>query len=362
MTSDATPPRTEIAIDGRRFLLNGRPTYAGLRYRDRPLDGLLFNARMVQAVFDDDEPRTRSRWAYPDTGRWDADRNTAEFCAMLPEYRRHGLLAVTVGLQGGGSIYTDDVYPLYHNNAYEPDGRLRPAWFARLARVLAAADAAGMVVIVNYFYFYQARRFADEAALLRATEETTAWLLATGHRNILVDVANESGKHWSHEICRPARVHELITRAQALTHEGRRLLVSASGWAFDDIPHGPWLACGDMAMPHGNDCTPARLAAKVERMCSLDEYRRHPRPVLINEDSIFIDNLEECAVRGWSWGYYSQGHGSGLRDSRMDWSRLPRESDFAALSGYQTIPINWGIYTAEKQAFFRKLAEITGAS
>jgi hypothetical protein len=65
---------------------------------------------MVQAIFDDENPETAVHWRYPDTGRWDADRNTDEFCAALPQYRRHGLLAVTVGLQGGGSIYTPEIY------------------------------------------------------------------------------------------------------------------------------------------------------------------------------------------------------------------------------------------------------------
>ncbi len=36
----------------------------------------------------------------------DPDRNTDDFCRMLPIYRGYGLLAVTVGMQGGGSIYT----------------------------------------------------------------------------------------------------------------------------------------------------------------------------------------------------------------------------------------------------------------
>ena len=58
------------------------------------------NSRMVQATFDDENPLTAPMWAYPDTGRWDAERNSAEFVAMLPRYRAHGLLAVTLNLQG----------------------------------------------------------------------------------------------------------------------------------------------------------------------------------------------------------------------------------------------------------------------
>jgi len=152
---------TEIELDGVRFLINGRPTYEGVTYRGRSVEGLLFNSRMVQAIFDDENPETAVHW----TGRWDPDRNTDEFCAALPEYRRRGLLAVTVGLQGGGSIYTPEIYDHYLNLAYEPDGALKPAYFERLGRVLQAADAAGMVVIVNYFYWKQAARLESGAVI-----------------------------------------------------------------------------------------------------------------------------------------------------------------------------------------------------
>ena len=93
--------RTQVEIRGEDFWIDGEPTYRGRAWHDQRIEGLLFNARMVQATFDDLNPETRDRWAYPDTGRWDPERNVAEFIAQLPEYRRHGLLAVTVNLQGG---------------------------------------------------------------------------------------------------------------------------------------------------------------------------------------------------------------------------------------------------------------------
>ncbi len=95
---------TVVEIDGARFLINGRPTCEGVTWQGRSMEGLLMNARMVQAIFDDENPATRGVWAYPDTGRWEPERNTDEFCQALPTYRQHGLLAVTVGLQGGGAL------------------------------------------------------------------------------------------------------------------------------------------------------------------------------------------------------------------------------------------------------------------
>jgi len=92
---------TWVAIEGDRFLIDGEPTYKGRTFRGYRIDGLLLNSRMVQATFDDANPGTRSRWAYPDTGVWDPERNVREFLEALPVYREHGLLAVTVNFQGG---------------------------------------------------------------------------------------------------------------------------------------------------------------------------------------------------------------------------------------------------------------------
>ena len=63
-----------MAIEGTRFLIDGRPTYEGRRWNGHEIEGLLFNARLVQGIFDDLNPRTRERWGYPDTGEWDAER------------------------------------------------------------------------------------------------------------------------------------------------------------------------------------------------------------------------------------------------------------------------------------------------
>ena len=112
-------------------------------------------------------------------------------------------------------------------------------------------------------------------------------------------------------------------------------------------------------MPHGNGCSPDALRAKLRRLREMDAYRTRPRPVLINEDSVFVANLEAAIGECASWGFYCQGYGSGYRD-RMDWTEHGRETDYAALSGFQTVPVNWGINTPDKKAFFTALKAITG--
>jgi hypothetical protein len=91
-----------VGIDGEEFLLDGRPTYPGREFDGHQVQGLLFNVRAVQAVFDDANPMTRAMWAYPDTRKWDPDRNTEAFCDALPSRRNHGVLAFTINFQGGG--------------------------------------------------------------------------------------------------------------------------------------------------------------------------------------------------------------------------------------------------------------------
>ena len=79
------PGLTKIAIADDAFYINRLPTYARRSWNGLRIEGLLLNSRMVQGIFDDLNPDTRSRWAYSDTGRWDPERNTSEFCAAMAQ-------------------------------------------------------------------------------------------------------------------------------------------------------------------------------------------------------------------------------------------------------------------------------------
>src|SRR5688572_14586274 len=100
---DGAPPwrKTSVSIVGDAFYINGKPTYSGRSWNGKKIEGLLFNSRMVQGIFDDRNPNTAGLWIYPDNNKWSADRNTEEFIAAMPDWRRHGLLAFTLNLQGG---------------------------------------------------------------------------------------------------------------------------------------------------------------------------------------------------------------------------------------------------------------------
>jgi hypothetical protein len=181
---DGAPARkTTISIQADNFLINGQPTMAGVVWRRHKMEGLLPNSRMVQGVFDDLNPETRARWVYPDTKTWDAARNTREFVAAMAEWRRHGLLAVTLNLQGGSPEGYSQCQP-WHNSAFTEDGALRPDYAARAELILDEADRLGMAVILGLFYFGQDERLRDEKAVVRAVDEAVVWVLDKGYQSM----------------------------------------------------------------------------------------------------------------------------------------------------------------------------------
>jgi hypothetical protein len=351
--------KTVVEIDETDFLINGRKTYESHTDGQKRIEGLLLNSRMIQAIFDDECPATRRAWLYPDTGVWDPDRNTDEFCAMLPVYRNYGLLAVTVGLQGGGSIYTRPFYDEYLNSAFRPDGSLKSEYLKRLSRVIGATDSAGIVVIINFFYWRQ-ERFHDDAAVKRATEEATQWILATGFRNVIVDVKNEVRE--TDGILSSRGIDSLIEIVRSTTLSNRRLLVGTSTLPKKHLPDGKWIDLVDLFLPHGNDIYPDAWRSSLRQLKASEPLVTRPRPICCNEDSIDLRNLEVSLEEGCSWGYYDQGFGCDEKQTKMDWTTRPRERRYEDLSGFQTVPVNWAVNTDHKRAFFQRLREVTGAA
>jgi hypothetical protein len=339
------PRQTEVAIAGDKFLVNGRPTYAGRAWHGISIEGRLLNSRMVQGVFDDLNPETRGRWKFPNGAAWDADRNTREFVAAMPEWRRHGLLAFTLNLQGGSPEGYSKDQP-WHNSAFTADGTLRPEYLARTRQILDRADELGMVVILGYFYFGQDQRLTDEAAVLRAVDGATDWLVAGGWKNVLIEVNNECNVRYHHALLRPDRVRELIQRVRSRsTAAGHRLLVATS-YGGGRVPDDAVVRASDFVLVHGNGVgNPARIGEMIRQTRALPSW--HTMPIVFNEDDHFDfdkpDNNFVTALRaGASWGYF---------DYRM------KDEGFA--DGYQSVPVDWGIHSPRKQAFFALLSEIT---
>ena len=150
---------------------------------------------IIQGVFDDAIASTRSKRAYADTSVRDAEWNTQEFVGNMSEWKDQGLLAFTVGLQGGSPHCYGNAGWLVSALDAE-SGALDLRWAAWLQLILAEvgsplapssfsaaaadssssssssdvhpprplgnpptqADRLGLAVIVHYCYSYQYQR------------------------------------------------------------------------------------------------------------------------------------------------------------------------------------------------------------
>ncbi len=338
-------PDPVIQIKGEKFHFNDQPTYAGRVWKGHSIEGLLLNSRMVQGIFDDENPQTVDRWAYPDTGKWDPNRNTQEFLDNLSSWRKHGLRAITLNLQGGSPQGYSKEQP-WRNSAIAPDGSLKPAYMKRLQLILDKAKLWHMGVILGIFYFGQDEYLANDDAVRKAVRETMLFLQSGRHWHVMVEIANEcDGKGYQQPLIQAPRIHELIALAKSINTGGQRNYVSAS-FNGGAIPHANVVRESDFLLLHGNGVSdPKRITQMVEQTRQVNGYR--PMPILFNEDDHFDfdkpeNNFAAAVAAGASWGYFDPGE-SNYRD------------------GYQCPPVNWGINTDRKKAFFQLVAEMTGS-
>ncbi|HSI37010.1 MAG: hypothetical protein ACAI43_11820 [Phycisphaerae bacterium] len=348
--SFAAERKTTVDVVGQAFHINGQPTYAGRSYNGKKVEGLLMNSRMVQGVFDDLNAETRTMWKYPDGGAFDADRNTREFVAAMPEWRKRGLLAFTINFQGGSPQGYSAKQP-WVNSAFTETGVLRPEYAVRMERILDKADELGMAVILGYFYFGQGKVFPDDAAATAATRNATDWVIAKGYRNVIIEIANEANHAGYPEVIKPARAGELIKLVQEqskgkVKNAAGRLYVSTS-LTGGQVPGESIVKPSDYILLHGNGQTPEKVRSMVRRTRQVAGYR--DQPIVFNEDDHFDfdkpeNNMLAAVGEYASWGYF---------DFRKKGEKFE--------DGYQSVPVDWGITGARKRAFFDLLERVTGA-
>lgn len=339
--------KTIVSIEGEKFFINGKPTYAGRVWRDKSIEGLLMNSRMVQATFDDRNRETVQRWAYPDTNEWDAERNNREFLQQMSNWYQQGLLAFTVNLQGGSPEGYSRSQPWW-NSGVNADGTLHEPTIKRMERVIERADELGMVVILGIYYFGQDQRIADEAAVIAGVDACIDWLVDRRYSNVIVEINNECDvKAYDHDILKPDRVHELIERAQQRSRQLQHPLLISTSYGGGSIPKANVVKVADFLLLHGNGVRdPRRIGEMVRQTRAVEGYR--PMPIVFNEDDHFdFDKPENnfvAAVSEYaSWGYF---------DFRMQGEGFDE--------GFQSVPVNWSISSDRKRSFFKLLAEITG--
>jgi hypothetical protein len=337
---------TLVSIKGEDFYINGDPTLKGVIWNGINMEGLIPNSRMVQGIFDDMNPESVERWNYPDTKVWDPDRNTNEFVLAMEEWYTHGLLGFTINMQGGSPEGYSRHQP-WINSSYTVDGELRPEYMNRLERILDKSDELGMVTILGLFYFGQDENLKDETAVKNAVTNAITWILDKGYENVIIEIANEcDNSAYDQDIIKKPRIPELITIAQSITKEDKRLFVGTS-FNGNRIPSDEVVKVSDFILIHGNGVhDPDRITEMVEQTRALPSYR--PMPIVFNEDDHYdfdkeTNNMIAAFKSHASWGYFDfRREGEGFDE------------------GYQSVPVNWAISSPRKKAFFKILKEITG--
>jgi hypothetical protein len=341
--------QTIVEIKGNQFYINGKPTYPGRYWNNYKIEGLLINSRMVQGIFDDANPESVNSFAYPDTKKWDPDRNTNEFIAAMPLWYSYGLNAFTLNMQGGSPIGYGSSKCL--NSGFNNDGSLKEPYMKRLDKILNKADQLHMVVILGLFYFGQDQNLTDEKAVINATTNLINWLFKKGYRNVIIEIANETidNGSYNHKILLPDRIDELIRLVKGINKNGYRYLAGTS-FAGLKIPTPNVVKASDFLLIHGNGgSNPEQIQALIDSTKKVDGYR--VMPVINNEDDHYNFEKENnnftVSVKNYvSWGYFD--------------FRFPGETDYR--EGYQTVPVDWGINSERKKSFFKKVKEITGGN
>jgi hypothetical protein len=338
-----TNRKTIVSIRGNQFFINGELTYKNKYWKGNKIEGLLMNSRMVQGIFDDLNPVTQNQFRYPDTKKWDADRNTNEFVSAMPDWYHQGLLCFTLNLQGGSPLGYGNKG--WINSAFDSGGALRIKYMERLERILSKADELGMVVILGYFYFGQDEQLKDETAVINAVDNITRWIAEKGYKNLLIEINNECDIYYDHVILRPGSVHKLINSVKALSKDSSPLLVSTS-FSGGTLPHENVVQSSDYILLHGNGVSSAlQLNQLIANTRKIQGFRN--QPIIINEDDHFNFEADTSnfitAIKAYtSWGYFDYR----MKDENIE-------------DGYQSIPVDWGIHSKRKIAFFSKLKEIT---
>ncbi|MBN1640791.1 MAG: hypothetical protein JXA09_06125 [Anaerolineae bacterium] len=114
-----------------------------------------------------------------------SDRAADELIDHLDVFAEHGVNAFSVYWMG--SRFGDV-------RGYRRDATLDPVYAARMARILDAADARAMVVLVGCLYWGNSRaKWAHwtQTEANRAVGVTVAWLAEGEYRHVFVDVDNE---------------------------------------------------------------------------------------------------------------------------------------------------------------------------
>lgn len=289
--------KTVLEIDKTRFKINGKLTYSEIKGVKENALGLLMNARFIQGIFDD--KTGRERYARFGRDHFCPDENTKELIAALPEWYRYGLRAITVGFQGGGPCFTINNFTI-ENNPYSEDGtEIDGEYLRRMKSIIDAADEIGMVVIVSLFYATQVRFLRDNGAIRSIVTKVSEWIRDNGFTNVIVEINNEhNDKNYLkcpilHEGSGVAELIGIVKSIIPNTPVG----CSGFGGNYDETIG----EASSVVIIHGNGLTRQHLYKLIKRV----KESQPGKPIVINEDSQAIGQMDVTYREGVSWGYYN---------------------------------------------------------
>lgn len=347
VTTKKSKGHAVVSIEKDNFLINGQIINKGKIWKGNNIEGLLFNSRMVQATFDDENPETAALWNYPDTQKWSANRNTDEFVAAMAEWKSYGLNAVTINLQGGSP--TGYGNKNWINSAFESNGAIKTGYWNRLEKVLKKADDLEMVVILGLFYFGQDQLLTDEKAVINAVDNTINALHKTPYRNVIIEVVNECDlPYYDHKILTESGMAALINRVKNNKRGNFRYLVSTS-FQGGSIPTSSVIEASDYILLHANAVEdPKGVAMMVEKTKQVPGYSL--KPIVFNEDDHYDfdkeqNNFKMAIENRASWGFFD----------------FRREGETNIEEGFQSVPVDWKVSSARKKAFFEYVKTIVNS-
>lgn len=333
-----------LSIQGEQFLINGQLTYAELDNSNPNSHGLLMNARFIQGVFDD--KADPARFARFGRNEWNAERQTDELISALPQWFDYGLRAFTVGFQGGGPCFTVNNLTIDNNPFGEDGATLDSAYAERMDRLIRGADELGMVVIVSYFYGDQTRGLRDGRAVRNAVTTASRFLKDGGYTNVIIEIANE------YDIP-PFQQHPLLYYPEGVAalcdlarQESGGLPVGCSGRGGSI--NREIAEASDVILIHGNGCTRQRLYNMIQEVRSWGLNR----PIVCNEDSQAIGQMEVTFKTHTSWGYYNN---MTKQEPPTDWSVTKGEDTFFARRMAEGIGIALPPLPEEEQYYLQGL-------
>ena len=334
--------KTHISVKGEQFYINGQPVYSEISPGNPEAHGLLMNARFIQGIFDDKaDPQRFARFGWD---KWDPERNTKGLIKALPEWYSYGLRAITVGLQGGMPVFTIKNETI-NNNPFSEDGKeIDPAYLSRLDSLIRAADDIGMVIIVSILYEGQSPRLRDGRTIRNAVTSACRFLRDNKYTNVIIEVANECnvGQFKRHPLVYFGEGAAALVDLAREESGGMLVGCSLGGGDVDrDIAEA-----SDVILIHGNGTTRQHYFNQVRKV---REFNLN-RPIVCNEDSPCIGQLQVAFDTKTSWGYYNN---LTKQEPPADWSVTKGEDLFFARRVARGVGMQLEELPLEEQYYFQ---------